>query len=215
MASELLAKAASTVDWNNEPPVPVEDILEKYLRLTLEVMPVGDGTRLGAISIKDATVWFQENLDDRHFGRYSFTLAHEIGHWQIHRPQLLLEQELPMTLGLVPRSDGEMETVPVDIICRDGASDPREREANAFAAFLLMPEKLMRTAYARLFPDGLDMPIKALKSNESKLDWINYNVTPRMIAADGGGFTNCSRETMNYRVKNLHMVNTSGTARLL
>lgn len=60
--------------------------------------------------------------------RRRFTLAHEIAHFLLHRD--LLGQGI---------EDNEMY--------RSGLPDPIEYEANRFAAELLMPAKLVRTAY--------------------------------------------------------------------
>ena len=216
-AEELLRKAANSLGWDGRQPVPVEDILEKTLGLTLEYRDLnkylGTPGVLGATWIKEKLVRIQHGLEERSFGRYCFTVGHEIGHWQIHRPLMILEREIPMLLGAIGCRREDLESTPPNIVCRDGARDQMEKEADAFAANLLMPQKLMGEAYGRVFRGGLSMPNRAMESNETRLEWINHNVAPAMIS--DGGFTNCSRLAMMYRISDLRLVDTSGTLPLL
>src|SRR5262245_58910044 len=85
-----------------KPPVPVEQILEKHLKLTLDFDDLHeklgvprDGEEpdvLGALWAESGQVFIDESLDpDEHpeqEGRYRFTLAHEIGHWCLHKDYL-------------------------------------------------------------------------------------------------------------------------------
>jgi hypothetical protein len=98
----LLAEYAHARRVIIEPPIPIENIVEKHLKLTIEfddthalfgVPPTGDGSDpdiLGAIFIKEARIVIDERLDPEEYpareGRYRFTLAHEGGgHWRLHR----------------------------------------------------------------------------------------------------------------------------------
>ena len=79
-----------------EPPIPVEDIVEKYLKLRIEFddmharhniprPPNGQPDILGAI-YGDGSIFIDESLDPEENpsreGRFRFTLAHEGGgHW--------------------------------------------------------------------------------------------------------------------------------------
>jgi Zn-dependent peptidase ImmA (M78 family) len=82
--------------------------------------------------------------------RQYFTIAHEVGHYFLHR-QWLLDNNQPGfvdyvdlldTAGMLLRSD-EPSTMPeVDL--------RKEREANNFAAELIMPEDKVRDAWARI-----------------------------------------------------------------
>ncbi len=108
-------------------PVPVEHILEMHLGLTLVYLDLKeeleDETVLGALCVERNEVWIDNSLDPELSpqleGRYRFTVAHEIGHWCLHR----FEQLTPDVFAF--RSDDRHEI--------------REREADAFAATLLMP----------------------------------------------------------------------------
>jgi Zn-dependent peptidase ImmA (M78 family) len=104
-----------------EPPVPVESIAEDLLGLIVEE---GDLDVSGVLQPEERRVFLNANESPQ---RRRFTLAHEIGHWVC---QCL-----------------EGEAAPIYCRTQDvSASADRllEREANVFAAELLMPELLMR-----------------------------------------------------------------------
>jgi len=65
-----------------------------------------------------------------HPNRQRFTIAHELGHIQLHRP--LIESEIHLDKGSLKR----------DALSAQGI-DPHEIEANTFAAELLMPQMLL------------------------------------------------------------------------
>ena len=79
--------------------------------------------------------------------RQRFTIAHEIGHFEMHRHRMpvFIDKQF---LG------------PMFAVFRDGKSatgeDQREREANAFAAALLMPEPLVMRAVTHMRADVQD-----------------------------------------------------------
>jgi len=86
-------------------------------------------------------------------GRYRFTLAHEIGHWRLHRPRILAAAA---QRGLFPEVGG------VDVITTlnrsiVGTKPPRhEIQANRFAATLLIDrEALQREFVARFAASGI------------------------------------------------------------
>ena len=77
------------------PPIPIDDIVEKYLRLSFAIIDLR--AKLGIRDVLGAT-WFDEqrvcvdqSLEGQE-GRYSFTLAHEVGHWVLHRPLYEMEK---------------------------------------------------------------------------------------------------------------------------
>jgi hypothetical protein len=120
-----------------EIPVPVESIAEDLLGLRIERSAELDcsGMLLPAerrIVLNEAEL----GRDQRPLRRYRFTVAHELGHWVCH------------VLG---RPD------PQPTYCRavdltEVTDRTLEREANVFAAELLMPEQAVRESWAAL-PD--------------------------------------------------------------
>ncbi|UWQ21893.1 ImmA/IrrE family metallo-endopeptidase [Jannaschia sp. W003] len=61
--------------------------------------------------------------------RQSFTIAHELGHWLLHRNFYL---DHPDEYPVLPR------------FTDPNRGDPKEKEANKFAACLLVPERLLQ-----------------------------------------------------------------------
>jgi Zn-dependent peptidase ImmA (M78 family) len=144
------------------PPVPIEDIVEKHLKLGIELddlhrvlgVPRSSAQTsdiIGAIFFDERRVVIDESLDPEERrnmeGRYRFTLAHEGGgHWRLHRhlfakdPAQASFLEAPSTPSIVCRSSGSKE--------------PAEWQADFYAACLLMPRRLILEAWLALFSDG-------------------------------------------------------------
>lgn len=146
-AALLLAEYGEHFPPVKAPPVPVEDILECHLKLIFEIDDLkkrfGMGDVLGGLWINENTVRVDTSLDPalnpKMLGRYRFTLAHESGHWRLHRSHFL---QNPDQLGLFG-SDGK----PV-CVCRSAeAKKPVEWQADYFAAHLLMPTSLLRASW--------------------------------------------------------------------
>ena len=122
------------------PPVPVEEILEAHLALTLDFddlgRRIGVPDVLGATWIQDKLVLVDQSLDPTENppkeGRYRFTLAHELGHWELHRHHFLADAGQPSLFGDKPKPS---------IVCRTSSrKEPMEWQADCFAGYLLMPE---------------------------------------------------------------------------
>jgi hypothetical protein len=122
-----------------ELPVPVESIAEDLLGLRVEER--FDIECSGMLLPAERRIVL--NAGERAIGRndpplrrFRFTIAHEIGHWVCH----CLEGRAPDLEPSYCR--------PVDLT--DAADRSLEREANVFAAELLMPELAVREAWAEL-----------------------------------------------------------------
>jgi hypothetical protein len=129
-------------------PIPIERIAEIQLQLTLEfkdmksLFPFADVH--GAIWFDEGIIGIDQSLDPDinppMLGRYHFTLAHEIGHWCLHRQ---LYKDNPNQLRLF--DDGSRQP---DVVCRSSErKKPVEWQADAFAASLLMPRSLVYEAW--------------------------------------------------------------------
>ena len=140
-----------------KPPVPVEKVLEKHLKLTLDFDDLHERLRiprsgeepdvLGALWAESGEVFIDESLDPDEYpereGRYRFTLAHEIGHWCLHKDYLTS-----------PPQGGDLFGYhkPPTVICRASQAQHRiERQADSFASSLLMPERWVRIVWRELF----------------------------------------------------------------
>jgi hypothetical protein len=118
-------------------PVPVEAIAEDLLGLRIEesweidcsgmLLP---GERRIVLNASEA------KHGDTPIHRHRFTIGHEIGHWVCH----CLEGHAPAPQPSYCR--------PVDLT--EAADRQLEREANVFAAELLMPELAVRESWAEL-----------------------------------------------------------------
>lgn len=145
-----------------EAPVPIEDIVEKHLKLRIEFddmhgrlgipRPTGranaDPDILGAIYFDTGHVVIDQALDPderpRTEGRYRFTLAHEGGgHWRLHRHLFAGDPEQDWLFDEPP---------PPSVVCRSSQAKERvEWQADYYAACLLMPRELLLTAWRERF----------------------------------------------------------------
>ncbi|WP_213736057.1 ImmA/IrrE family metallo-endopeptidase [Bradyrhizobium sp. dw_411] len=112
------------------PPVPV-DRLAKVLGVRIEYTPFDDELS-GMAFIRDGKPVIGVN-SNHHPNRQRFTIAHELAHVVLHRAKLEATVMIDKGRNFIPR----------DSISAEGI-DPLEKQANAFASELLMPERLVR-----------------------------------------------------------------------
>ena len=120
-------------------PVPVEAIAEDLLGLRIEERWDIDCSGMLLPAERRIVLNAHERVGGRNdppLRRFRFTIAHEIGHWVCH----CLEGRAPSPEPSYCR--------PVDLT--DAADRALEREANVFAAELLMPEPAVREAWEEL-----------------------------------------------------------------
>jgi hypothetical protein len=136
-AHALRARYRAAFGGSAEPfPVPVESIAEDLLGLRIEERwDLGETSgllipaeRLIVLNAAERAV----GRNDPPLRRFRFTIEHEVGHWICHAHE---------------RPEAEA------VYCRkadlgEDADRAREREANVFAAELLMPESAVRAAWA-------------------------------------------------------------------
>lgn len=145
-AQLLLDEYVLSGRWQLSAPVPVEDIIELHLKLAFAIedlralLSVDDV--LGAIWFNEKEVRVDSGLDPalhpQMLGRYRFTLAHEAAHWRLHRQYY---QEDPNQGKLF---DGRGQPA---FICRSSMKPPAEWQADHFAGCLLMPRKIVCSAW--------------------------------------------------------------------
>ena len=161
-AAALLAEYAHARGVTVKPPIPIEDIVEKHLKLRFEfddthrlfgVPRSGLGLEpdiLGAMFFDEARIVIDESLDPEEKpakeGRYRFTLAHEGGgHWRLHR-HLFAKNPAQIALFGTPAV--------ASFICRSSKAKNREEwQADFYASCLLMPRELVFSAWDEMFPD--------------------------------------------------------------
>jgi hypothetical protein len=157
-AAALLAEYAQARSVVIAPPIPIDDIVEKHLKLGIEFDdthrlfgvprdPDEDADILGAIFFDDRRIVIDESLGPEENpvkeGRYRFTLAHEVGHWRLHRHLLAKDPEQAVLFG------GPAEA---SVICRSSqAKEPIEWQADFYASCLVMPKELLISAWRERF----------------------------------------------------------------
>jgi Zn-dependent peptidase ImmA (M78 family) len=140
------------------PPIPIEDIVERHLKLCIEFddthklfrMPRDPGSHpdiLGAIFFDEARIVVDESLDPEEMpgieGRYRFTLGHEGGHWRLHR-WIFTKNPAQGALFGGPEAPS--------FICRSSEEKrPEEWQADFYASCLLMPRDLVIEAWQERF----------------------------------------------------------------
>jgi hypothetical protein len=170
-AAALLAEYAHAKGVEVKAPIPIEPIIEKHLGLRVEfddlhrVFGLPGGARFGkkpdifgAIWLETGKIIVDESLDPEERPlieeRYRFTLAHEVGHWRLHRPLV--------------RANSDKETQRPTVVCRSSrAKDRVELQANLYASCLLMPRKLVFQAWRDRF--GNDHP-RGLRRKDGTVD---------------------------------------------
>jgi hypothetical protein len=143
-AESLLSEyEQETIGEPIELPVPIADITTSHLALRLgfddlhqtldKPMLRGQPDILGAIFVEERLVLIDRHLypkDSLYTGRYRFSIAHEIGHWQLHRLYVAKDPhqlDAPSEPTVISRSSEKTERI--------------EWQANYFASCLLMPRR--------------------------------------------------------------------------
>ena len=118
--------ADGLTDIHSYPPIPCLDIAEEN-GVAVFFTDFGEDaeTVSGLLDFSKSRLYVNGN--DMH-ERQSFTIAHELGHWLLHKG--FFEAE-PERYKLLPRFSSP------------DRDDPLERESNRFAACLLVPKRLL------------------------------------------------------------------------
>lgn len=94
-----------------------------------------------------------------HRGRYRFTVAHEIGHWVLHRPLFLQ--------ALDQHEDVHLVTLERDVVTAEKAYRPEEWQANHFAINLLLNDRALGVGFESRFGDE---PLRFEADDESEFE---------------------------------------------
>lgn len=140
-----------------KPPIPIDDIAEKHLKLIIEFDDIHDLCKrprpihrdadiLGALLYEDRLILIDKSIDPEKKpskeGRYRFTLAHEVAHWNLHKSLLLDDTVLP----LFEERDSEI----FDYQTRQ-RKYPEEWQADCYAGCLLIPRQMVNTVWSEYF----------------------------------------------------------------
>ena len=108
------------------PPIPVLEIAERRgVDVVFATFGEYNDKVAGFCDFRKQKLYVNAN-DLRN--RQNFTIAHELGHWELHRHHFL---EYPNQYPILPR------------FASPDNSNPFEKEANTFAANLLVPKRLL------------------------------------------------------------------------
>ena len=197
-ANELLHNFQILAKYKVKPPIPLEDIIERYLGLTLlydDLNRIFGTNVLGVIYVESKTICINERLfENSSEGRLVFTIAHEVGHWVLHRQHAKAQEK-----------DGSMQV----IVSKKNSKDTIEWQADYFASCLLMPEKEIREAFEKVCsPEAIvvkySMNDRIKESGEEPFveQW------PFIAAAmcEAGGFHNVSKHAMIIRLQDLGLL---------
>jgi len=187
VANDLLSDYENNSQWTPQCPIPVERIAEKHLGYNIEITDddiYKDTEILGGIIFADKIIQVNGSIE-HHDGRYSFTIAHELGHHCLHK-------ELFQKLGIEPDAHTNM--------CRETGEKPlAEQQADTFAAYLLMPTKFVKKAYVKAFGDTNEVFDIGYKKRH-----MLGSIASRVI--ESGGFENVSLTAMTNRLIGMGLI---------
>lgn len=141
-ARDLLARYDQHYPLPPDGPVPVDDIAESLLGLLVRVESLEAGVS-GMLLVRERRIMVSAEECERWPARRPFTVAHEIGHWELHAADL----DTPFICRRTDIAEASDDAA--------ATTRRREREANAFAAELLMPEERVRARVGELDADAL------------------------------------------------------------
>jgi hypothetical protein len=148
LAEEFLARIPSYVWDGAKLPVPIEEIADTHVGLLirdvedLRTAPgapaLDQGQSLSGLLLPTVgEIWVNAEEGRQWPPRRRFTIAHELGHWRLHRDAD--ERAVFCRSGSIAPEDTNARTPP----------PPAEDEANAFAAAVLMPARLLAEQYVQ------------------------------------------------------------------
>jgi len=134
-ATKFRLEALAALELEHSVEIPVEQIAELHLGYQLDFVDGIDGYPddvIGGIDFDSKTILVNSSIES-HLGRYSFTIAHEIGHHVLHKEKFYKQSKSE------------------SIMCRGGAQRPiEELQADRFAEALLMPKELIDNHYKKI-----------------------------------------------------------------
>ena len=143
-ASDFREEALQALKLKQSIEVPVEQIAEIYLGYELDFVDGIEGYPedvIGGIDFEAKVILVNSSIES-HLGRYSFTIAHEIGHHVLHREEFYRHSK------------------PEGIMCRGVKKRPIEEvQADRFAEALLMPAELVKDHYSKVKNRSIFKPI--------------------------------------------------------
>lgn len=172
--------------WDDTVPVEIEEIIG--LKLKMDVVPIPGFFRLTNIDALITSDWKcvyvdkNEYLDDRQYNRLRFSLAHEIGHFVMHKEVYSsfriknLEDYYKFYKEIPERQYWYLEC-----------------QANKFASYLLAPRKIL----------AAEMEKELESKNEPRLKKIDRKKLNSYLAKPLAKIFQVSEEVVNYALDDL------------
>lgn len=159
------------------PKSPIHSVLEKDISGCMGALVYGD---------KRPRQWGILYHKDQSFGRRNFTIAHEFGHFLLHRD--LIEKE--------NQYDGGIYCNENNILLRNGTGI--EREADIFAANLMMPLNDFRKMLPAKSRPNFEILRKISKRygvslTATILRWLEYTETRALLLVSNEGFAHWAK----------------------
>ncbi len=197
-ALDLIENFQALAKYEVKPPIPVEDIIERYLGLRLiydDLYKIFGKDVLGAVYVESKAICINERLfESSSEGRLVFTIAHEVGHWVLHRQYIeTLEKDHSRQV----------------IVSKKNSKDTIEWQADYFASCLLMPEKEIREAFEKVCsPEAIVIKHSMNETREGSGEEPFVEQWPFIAAAmcEAGGFSNVSKHAMIIRLQDLGLL---------
>ena len=165
-----------------------------------EVLPREDGEKVLGITqpIRGRIKICASLREDRYPGRRRFTIAHEIGHWILHRE---LFQPLANQDGMLDEQHDRIVTLQRNIESAP-TSQPEEWQANHFAAWLLIGEIELREEVRKRYDQYPVMPPKGMTLK----DFANQMAADRSDGTSLADRFGVSRTAMRIALENRGLV---------
>jgi hypothetical protein len=150
-ASALLMRAFGSPD-QSAPFVDLEALVYDYLSEKEDLIfddekplpPERGEIVLGKTIARPGKILIHSVLkDESPLGRYRFTVAHEIGHWVLHRPIMLADAQQLSLLDIPPSELVSLNRAVFPSEKQEAVLPPEEWQANRFASALLVQPALL------------------------------------------------------------------------
>jgi len=163
VSAERRARELLELAGISQAPVPVEELADKLgARIVHENL---DQTISGLLLRENGSTLIAVNVQ-HHARRRRFTIAHELGHLQMHDGEYIVDSTVR-----VNRRDAVSSM----------ATDAEEIEANAFAAAVLMPGDLVRRALGQLRSPMVGNPTRVIGGLAEQFGVSNEAMGYRLI----------------------------------
>jgi len=137
--SSLAEGYAEKFNPGNLAPFPYENVVKEYSDLEVLYLELEDNLVSGATLFEKGAFTVIVNTN-KSANRQHFTLAHELGHYFLHKDILRSDG------GLIDQ-DQQLDATKILYRLDDKGYEKLEREANRFAASLIMPRRLVIDAW--------------------------------------------------------------------